>query len=308
MVRVHLDTDIGGDIDDLCALALLLRWPDAELVALTTVQDEGGRRAGSARYALALDGRDDVPVAAGSDVASGRFRELPTYPDERAYWPQPIAPAPGPLAAALDLLQSSIESGATIVGIGPFTNLALLEERTPGILADARIVLMGGYVRPIRPGYPNWPYTYDYNVQQDIAAARPVIERGGKPVIVPMTITMETAFRAAYLPGLRRAGPLGALLARQGEAHDAEYQTAARYGATCSGLPDDILNFQHDPLAVAVALGWDGVTIERLPLLLHEQDGYLREEERPGGRPTDVVTAVEGERFNEFWYRTIVGA
>jgi purine nucleosidase len=306
MVRVHLDTDIGGDIDDLCALALLLRWPDAELVALTTVQDEGGRRAGSARYALSLDGRDDVPVAAGADVASGRFRELPTYPDEGAYWPQPIAPAPGPIAVALDLLQRSIESGATIVGIGPFTNLALLEERTPGILADARIVLMGGYVRPIRPGYPNWPYTYDYNVQQDIAAARLVIERG-KPLIVPMTITMETALRAAYLPGLRRAGPLAALLARQAEAHDAEYQTAARYGATCSGLPDDILNFQHDPLAVAVALGWEGVTIERLPLLLREQDGYLREQEHADGRPTDVVTAVEGDRFNEFWYQTIVG-
>ena len=285
---------------------MLLRWPDAELVALTTVMDEGGRRAGSARYALALDGRDDVPVAAGADVASGRFRELPTYPDERAYWPQPIAPAPGPLEAALDLLQSSVESGATIVGIGPFTNLALLEERTPGILADAQIVLMGGYVRPIRAGYPDWPFTYDYNVQQDIAAARLVIERGN-PLIVPMTITMETAFRAAYLPGLRRAGPLAALLARQGEAHNADYQTAARYGATCAGLPDDILNFQHDPLAVAVALGWDGVTVERLPLLLREEDGFLREEERAGGRATDVVTAVEGDRFNEFWYRTIVG-
>jgi hypothetical protein len=27
MPLVHLDTDIGGDIDDLCALAMLLRWP-----------------------------------------------------------------------------------------------------------------------------------------------------------------------------------------------------------------------------------------------------------------------------------------
>ena len=25
MTKVHLDTDLGGDIDDLCALALLLR-------------------------------------------------------------------------------------------------------------------------------------------------------------------------------------------------------------------------------------------------------------------------------------------
>jgi hypothetical protein len=27
-VLVHLDTDIGGDPDDVCALAMLLGWPD----------------------------------------------------------------------------------------------------------------------------------------------------------------------------------------------------------------------------------------------------------------------------------------
>jgi hypothetical protein len=26
MHKVHLDTDLGSDIDDLCALAMLLRW------------------------------------------------------------------------------------------------------------------------------------------------------------------------------------------------------------------------------------------------------------------------------------------
>jgi hypothetical protein len=27
MVRVHIDTDLGGDPDDACALAFLLGWP-----------------------------------------------------------------------------------------------------------------------------------------------------------------------------------------------------------------------------------------------------------------------------------------
>jgi inosine-uridine nucleoside N-ribohydrolase len=36
-IRIHLDTDIGGDLDDLCALALLLGWPDVELTGVTTV-------------------------------------------------------------------------------------------------------------------------------------------------------------------------------------------------------------------------------------------------------------------------------
>ena len=304
MVRIHLDTDIGGDIDDVCALAMLLRWPNAELTGVTTVTEENGRRAGYARYVLRLAGREEVPVAAGADVSLERFRELPGYPDEASYWPEPVPAAPGPLEDALQLLKASIEAEATIAAIGPFTNLALLEERYPGILARARLVLMGGYIRSIRPGFPYWPPRSDYNVQQDVAAARRVFE-SGNPLIVPLTVTVETAFRRAYLAGLRSSGPLGALVARQGEAHDAVHNNAARFGATCPGLPDDILNFQHDPLAVAVALGWDEVAIETLPLVLREEDGWLLEEERPDGKLTRVVTAVDGPRFNDLWYQRI---
>ena len=146
MPKLHLDTDIGGDIDDLCALAMVLNWPDVDLLAVTTNQDNSGRRAGYARYALRLAGRDDIPVAAGADASLDCYRIYPGLPDEAAYWPEPIPPAPGPLDAALDLLQRSIEQGAIIAAIGAYTNLALLEKRSPGILRNANLVLMGGYV------------------------------------------------------------------------------------------------------------------------------------------------------------------
>ena len=307
MVRVHLDTDIGGDIDDLCALALLLAWPEVEIAGITTVNEAAGRLAGYAHEALRIAGREGVPIAAGADETLGRFRDPPTVPDESRYWPRPVAPAPGPLDAALDLLKENIDAGAIVVAIGPFTNLALLEERYPGTLERARLTLMGGFVRPIRDGYPQWPNRYDFNIQQDVAASRLAIETA-RPLLVPATITVETAFRAAYLPGLRQAGPLGELLARQGEAHEADNQTMARVGARYAHVPDDILNFQHDPLAVAVALGWEGVTIETLPLRLREEDGWLIEEERPDGVPIRVVTAVDGPRFNEFWYERVTSA
>src|SRR5262245_43136525 len=126
-MKVHLDTDLGGDIDDLAALAMLLKWPGAELTGVTTVAEEGGRRAGYAQYALRLAGRDDVPVAAGADVAGGYYRYCPGYYPDAAFWPEPIAPAPGDLRAALVLLKQSIEHGASIVAIGQCTNLALLD-------------------------------------------------------------------------------------------------------------------------------------------------------------------------------------
>jgi inosine-uridine nucleoside N-ribohydrolase len=64
MPKIHLDTDLGGDIDDICALAMLLRWPDVDLTGITTVAEDNGRRAGYVRYVLELEGRKDIPVAA----------------------------------------------------------------------------------------------------------------------------------------------------------------------------------------------------------------------------------------------------
>ena len=105
-MRIHLDTDIGGDIDDLCALAMVLGWPGAEVTGITTSAEDGGRRAGYVRYALQLAGREDIPVAAGVDVASGRFRYSPDYPPDDVYWGGPVIPQPGPPKGAIDMLHA----------------------------------------------------------------------------------------------------------------------------------------------------------------------------------------------------------
>ncbi len=60
---LHVDTDIGGDTDDLCALAMLLGWPGVDLAGVTTCSDGKGMRAGLASYALRLAGCGDIPVA-----------------------------------------------------------------------------------------------------------------------------------------------------------------------------------------------------------------------------------------------------
>lgn len=307
MTKLHLDTDIGGDIDDMCALAMLLRWPDVELTGVTTNLDLDGKRAGYARYALALAGWDDVPVAAGADVALDRYRVRAGLPDEAAYWPEPIPAYPTPLDDALDLLERSIEQGAFIVAIGAFTNLALLEQRSPGILRQARLVMMGSYVFPIRAGYPQWANDMDWNIQIDIEASRLILEHA-EPLLVPLTVTVETALRRAHLPALRATGPMGQLLARQAEAHAAEYDNERLLGQTHPNLPDDLINFQHDPLACAIALGWgDGVEIRELPLVFETENGWLRERVDPRGKPTRVVTRVDGERFSQFWLDVVTG-
>jgi hypothetical protein len=73
-------------------------------------------------------------------------------------------------------------------------------------------------------------------------------------------------------------------MARQAE----EYQVDRRAGLADDNprLPADLLNFHHDPLACAVAVGWDGVTIEKTAT-------------------RRVVTDVDGDAFAERWLEAI---
>ena len=307
MLKLHLDTDLGGDIDDLCALAMVLNWPDVELLAVTTNSDDRGRRAGYTRYALGLAGREDIAVAAGADVSLDCYRVRPGLPDEDVYWPEPIPPAPTSLDQALSLLERSIEQGAIIAAIGAYTNLALLEKRSPGILRSARLYLMGGYVFPPREGFPSWGNDMDWNVQVDVQSAQYVIQRSN-PTLVPLSVTVETSLRRAYLATLRQSGPLAQLIARQAEAFAKDENIEAQYGQTCTGLPEDTINFQHDPLTCAIALGWnDGVGISEIPLKSEIKDGWLCQSVDDSGKSTRVVTRVDGGKFSEFWLCTVAG-
>jgi len=251
MTKIHLDTDIGGDMDDVCALAMLLKWPDIEITGVTTVSDDRGRRAGYVHYVLSLVGCTDIPCAAGADVSGGYYRYELGYPPDEENWSEPVTPRPGSPDEAVSLLKSSIELGAVIVATGPFTNLMLLEQTYPGMLKQADLFLMGGHVFDIPPGCPQWGNEMDYNIQVDMHSAHYVLERAN-PTLVPVTATCQTALRRAYLPRLARAGRLGQLIVLQAELCARSEQNEQRYGETCPGLPRDIINFQHDPLSLAV--------------------------------------------------------
>jgi purine nucleosidase len=301
MTKIHLDTDIGGDMDDLCALAMLLKWPDLEITGVTSVSDEQGRRAGYVQYVLSLVGRTDVPFAAGADVSGGYYRYELEYPPEEENWSEPIMPRPGSPDQVVALLKRSIEQGAVIVGIGPFTNLMLLEKTYPGTLKQANLFLMGGHVFDMPAGYPQWDNEMDYNIQVDMHSAHYVLERAN-PTLVPLTVTCQTALRRAYLPRLARAGRLGQLIVLQAELCARSEHNEQNYGETCPGLPKDIINFQHDPLACAIALGWnEGVEMETVPLKLEIRESWLYEIPDSDGIPTRLVTKIDGNAFNEYW-------
>jgi inosine-uridine nucleoside N-ribohydrolase len=150
-------------------------------------------------------------------------REIPgTIPDDERYWGEPIAPSPSRPGDAVSLLRASVESGATIVAIGPYTNLAQLEAIRGGSLGLVPVVLMGGFVHAPSAGLPQWGPEMDWNVQCDTNAAEVVFANTTNLTLVTVPPTFKAHLRGAHLERLRAAGPLGALLARQSEAHGAD--------------------------------------------------------------------------------------
>ena len=304
-MRIHLDTDLGGDTDDACALAMLLGWPEAEITGITTVADPGGRRAAYVAHLLHLAGRDDIPLAAGAEVSATTLGRADPVDDER-HWPASVTPRPAPPGAALDLLERSLDTGATLVAIGPYTNLALLEISRIGSLRRQPVVVMGGWVEPPAPGLPRWGPEMDFNVQWDTRAAE-VVAAAARLTMVTLPATLSAHLRRADLPRLRAAGPLGQLLARQSEAHAETYQME-KLGRDNTGLPDDLLNFQYDPVACAVALGWSGATVEDIRVRPLRMDDVLSFQPHPNGRSTRIVLDVDGAAFREMWLSAVEAA
>jgi purine nucleosidase len=305
-IRIHLDTDLGSDPDDACALAMLLGWPGVELVGITTSTDREGRRAGYVEHCLRLAGREGIPVAAGA-AASLTTGECADPYAEADRWPGSAPPRPARPGAAVDLLHAGIEAGATVVAVGPYTNLALLETARPGTLGRAPVVVMGGWVNPPVAGLPPWGPDRDYNVQFDTVAARIVARAAEGLTLATLPATMRAPLRGADLPRLRACGRLGELLAAQSEEHSVSSGMAG-LGAAHPGLPDDLLNFHYDPVACAVAVGWPGVRLESRRLRPALDGGWLRFLDHPDGRPTHVLTDVDGAAFTEAWLAAVAAA
>ena len=257
--------------------------------------DGDGRRAGYVERLLDLCGwaPGRVPVVPGAGWSLTDGGSMGEIPDHDAFWgptvepPEPRAVDP---AAAVALLDRSIAAGATICTIGPLTNLGLLEAARPGRLATARLVSMGGWVRPMKPGYPDWDASRDFNVQCDTDAAATAFSVAGDLTLVTLGATVQTHLRDRHVERLEASGRLGRLLARMTRAHGAAYGLGALH-ERWSALPADLHNFHHDPLAVAVAVGWDHGIAER---------GVVVE-----GRRATVVDDCEPLRFVDDWLAVV---
>jgi inosine-uridine nucleoside N-ribohydrolase len=190
-----LDTDIGDDIDDAFALALVLRSPELRLLGVTTAYGDTELRARLVERYLAAVGRKDIPVAAGvatphdnvfSQAAYARQEPERKHADGVAFLLRQIRAHPGQI---------------TLIAIGPLVNEQAAIERDPATFRQLkRVVLMGGSVyrgydgqnRERRPPDAEW------NINRDPAGAKALLAAGVPVFMMPLDSTqihLETAER-----------------------------------------------------------------------------------------------------------------
>ena len=194
MIPVILDTDIGTDIDDTWALAMLLNSPELQLRAVVTSHGDTRYRALLAAKMLATASRADVPV--GEGVGDGQLA-----PDRRGqqawldgYEPDDYAGTYRTDGAELmvDTVMASTDP-VTVLSIGPASTTAQALALAPEIATKARFVGMHGAVRRGYGGSPN-PVP-EYNVFEDVAAFRTVLAAPWPVTLTPLdtcgVVTLE---------------------------------------------------------------------------------------------------------------------
>ena len=174
---VILDADPG--VDDALAMMLALGSRELEVLGICTVCGNVPMEVGTgnALKLLALLNRDDVPVYAG---ACRPLKRKAVYATEvhgkgglgDAVLPPAGRPSSGDAVAFIVDTLSARPGRVTLIAVGPLTNLALAESRSPGVLKKAReVCVMGGAID--EPG--NVTPAAEFNFFADPDAARQVV-------------------------------------------------------------------------------------------------------------------------------------
>lgn len=170
---VIFDTDMGNDIDDAMALAMLHALSDrgeCELIGVTLTNAHPA----AVPYVRMLNrfyGRSDLPVGAAIKTLKGGAGDGYMTAALRAEPAEPASPAE-PAPEVLRRLLSSAREKVVIVQTGFSTNLAaLLYSRDGAALAKEKVALVVAMAGNFAEREP------EYNVRIDVASAKTVFER-----------------------------------------------------------------------------------------------------------------------------------
>lgn len=186
MIDVVLDTDAYNETDDQFAIGMLLRSKEK----LNTV----ALYAAPYHNSNSKDAEDGMIKSHDEIIKLLKLADEPDVPvfyGSRNFLVDEKTPQPSP--AANDLIARAMnyspEKPLYVVGIGAITNIASALLKKPEIIENIVIVWLAGHAL-------HWDDTYEFNMMQDIAAARVVMQSGAPFVLLPAN-GVVSEFRAS---------------------------------------------------------------------------------------------------------------
>ena len=183
-VRVIFDTDMGNDIDDAVALAILHALEsrgEAKLLAVTITKDNP-QAAAFVDLVNTFYGRPEIPIGvvkSGKTPADSAMLRVPVEKkraDGSMVYPRRLADAPEATALLRRILERESDGAVVFVQVGFSTNLARLLDSAPELVAR-KVRLLSVMAGAFPAGKP------EYNVKTDIPSARKVFAEWPSPVV-----------------------------------------------------------------------------------------------------------------------------
>ncbi|MCJ7429146.1 MAG: nucleoside hydrolase [Candidatus Nanohaloarchaeota archaeon QJJ-5] len=286
-MNIAIDTDPGHD--DALAILFALAHDDITVEQITTVAGNATleNTTKNAGTILALAERSDIPLAAGCDRPLDRALETAQVHGDDGLdgLDREIDPVPAE-KNGIEALASTAATGATIITLGPLTNIATAIDQYPAQMQQAQeIISMGGALTS--PGNQN--RVAEYNLYVDPDAAATVIESEIKTTLVPLDPCNDIMFRPADIEDLEDA-TIGRDLRSMLEA----------YHANINRFLDVDGALLYDAAAMFTLVGDDHIEKEPHDIVVETEGTYTRgmlvPEQRPYVDPehnTDIVTRID---------------
>ncbi|GAB1509490.1 nucleoside hydrolase [Actinophytocola sp. KF-1] len=284
MTRLIIDTDPG--IDDAIALFAALASPELDVAGLTTVFGNVTVEVATRNALTLLDvaGRADIPVARGAaaPIAMDYLGAIPHVHGEDGLGDGGELVAP--TRAALDISAAEFlcreAPGATVLAIGPLTNLALALRLRPDLdTLVEQVVVMGG--NALGPG--NATPAAEANMWNDPEAADVVFGARWPVTMVGLDVTHEVVLPDAGIDELTARDTATARMLAQ---------AIPLYRDFLAKVSDVDGIYLHDPSAVAYVLAPHLFRTQRWPVRV-ETHGISRGKTWPSlGNTDDAAPAA----------------
>jgi purine nucleosidase len=204
MHTIILDTDIGSDVDDALALAMLLGSDSIDFLGITTVYGDTKLRAQIAAHLCHLANRSIQVFAGLEKPLSGREvwvsgSEGKAFSNFDQYAPEN--------KSAVDFLVEKVNQNPgqiEVIAIGPLSNIASAIRQSESFATNVKqLWIMGG------------DFTKDkieHNFKCDVAAAKIVLESNIAITILDLPSSQKTIIKKDEIEKIKSSGKLGPTL------------------------------------------------------------------------------------------------